>query len=347
MVTVPSVKLFTSLSVMVLPVALTEPLKSLAPPAVTVPPAVRLVGPVATVSVLLVPWVTLPVVAVRSKVLALTTPFTARLVAALALRLPAVVTVPSVSAFASTMVTLLPFRLTAPTKSLPALPKVIAAGCPPCVAVKLLVDCAVITLPLDWLMAPSVLVTLNVPVLVRLPNGTPAVVSVMLVFPPTETLPEAPWLKFWVTDRSPPRVMAPPVCTNEAAVMVPVPEKLPPLWLKLSEVVEPVLVRVPPLCVRPLNTMPPVPTFKVPALCDKLPPAPVNPSMLTAPLCAGATTVLPKLAVTPVGMTTLATLDKSGTAPPTQLAGSNQLPVVPPTQVTEFRRVMLLCVLLA
>ena len=128
MVTVPSVKLFTSLSVMVLPVALTEPLKSLAPPAVTVPPAVRLVGPVATVSVLLVPWVTLPVVAVRSKVLALTTPFTARLVAAFALRLPAVVTVPSVSAFASTMVTLLPFRLTAPTKSLPALPKLMASG---------------------------------------------------------------------------------------------------------------------------------------------------------------------------------------------------------------------------
>ena len=114
-VTVPSVRLLTSLSVMVLPVALTEPLKSLAPPAVTVPPAVRLVGPVVTVSVLLVPWVMLPVVAVRSKVLALTTPLTARLVAALALRLPAVVTVPSVSAFASTMVTLLPFRLTAPT----------------------------------------------------------------------------------------------------------------------------------------------------------------------------------------------------------------------------------------
>ena len=46
---------------MVLPVALTEPLKSLAPPTVTVPPAVRLVGPLATVSMLLVPWVTLPV----------------------------------------------------------------------------------------------------------------------------------------------------------------------------------------------------------------------------------------------------------------------------------------------
>ena len=101
--------------VMLVPVLLTTPVKLLVPSRVMLPPAVRLVGPVATVSVLLVPWVMLPVVAVRSKVLALTTPFTARLVAAVALRLPAVVTVPSVSAFASTMVTLLPFRLTVTT----------------------------------------------------------------------------------------------------------------------------------------------------------------------------------------------------------------------------------------
>ena len=135
--------------VMLVPVLLTTPVKLLVPSRVILPPAVRLVGPVATVSVLLAPWVMLPVVAVRSSVLALTTPFTARLVAAVALRLPAAITVPSVKLFTSTMVTLLPFRLTAPTKSLPVLPKLIAAVCPPSVALKLLVDCAVITLPLD------------------------------------------------------------------------------------------------------------------------------------------------------------------------------------------------------
>ena len=50
--------------------------------------------------------------------------------------------------------------------------------------------------------------------------------------------------------------------------------------------------------------------------------------------------MLPKLTVAPAGMTTLATLPKSGTALPAQLAGSNQLPVLGPTQVTELRRVM-------
>ena len=181
--------------VMMTPVVLTTPESLLVPPRVILPPAVRLVGPVATVSVLLAPWVMLPVVAVRSKVLALTTPLTARLVAALAVKLPVAVTVPSVSALASTMFTLLPFRPTAPTKSLAALPKVIAAGCPPCVAVKLLVDCAERAVPLACVTAPSVLLTLSVPVLVKLPSCKPPALSVMVALPPTDTLPKLPWLK--------------------------------------------------------------------------------------------------------------------------------------------------------
>ena len=49
-----------------LSVLLTTPVKVLVPSKVMRPPAVMLVGPVATVSLLLVPWVILPFVAVRS-----------------------------------------------------------------------------------------------------------------------------------------------------------------------------------------------------------------------------------------------------------------------------------------
>ena len=85
--------------VMLMPFLLTTPVNLVVPSRLILPPAVRLLGPVVTVSVLLVPWVMLPVVAVRSKVLALTTPLTARSVAAVALWLPAAVTVPSVKLF--------------------------------------------------------------------------------------------------------------------------------------------------------------------------------------------------------------------------------------------------------
>ena len=44
---------------------------------------------------------------------------------------------------------------------------------------------------------------------------------------------------------------------------------------------------------------------------------------------------------TPVGIKTDATLAKSGTAPPAQLLGVSQLPVVPPVHATEPSRVTL------
>ena len=92
--------------------------------------------------------------------------------------------------------------------------------------------------------------------------------------------------------------------------------------------------------------MPPAPIFKKPSVCCKLPSVLPRLSILTAfasvlAAVAGLPAVLLKVTVTPLGMMTLATFDRSGTAPPAQLAGSNQLPVAPPTQVTEFKRVML------
>ena len=72
----------------------------------------------------------------------------------------------------------------------------------------------------------------------------------------------------------------------------------------------------------------------------------------------GSVTALPlarlasNVTVEPAGSTTAATLFKSGIAPVwfsavvgAQLAGSNQLPETPPTQVTAFKRVMLAVVL--
>ena len=97
--------------------------------------------------------------------------------------------------------------------------------------------------------------------------------------------------------------------------------------------------------------MPPLATFRVPARTDRLPTALFTPwrlSRLTVPDSARparpAGTSL-KTTLLPDGMSTLATLARSGTAPP-QLSGSNQLLPSPlPVQVTDGRRVMLAVVL--
>ena len=87
--------------------------------------------------------------------------------------------------------------------------------------------------------------------------------------------------------------------------------------------------------------IPPAPTFNVPLTWVTDPPLP-RLSILTEPEASAGLCValVSKLTVTPVGITTLATFDRSGNAPP-QFAGSNQLPVEPPTQFTELSRVML------
>ena len=82
----------------------------------------------------------------------------------------------------------------------------------------------------------------------------------------------------------------------------------------------------------------------------KVAPPPDKEVRETAPVSAAPLRlagVSAKLTETPEGMMTLATLARSGTTPVTprllvaaQLLGSNQLPVLPPTQVTESRWVM-------
>ena len=63
--------------------------------------------------------------------------------------------------------------------------------------------------------------------------------------------------------------------------------------------------------------------------------------METGPKTAGATAGPAKVTLTPAGRMTSATLARSGTAPPAQLAGSNQLLLLaPPVQATEARRVI-------
>ena len=85
---------------------------------------------------------------------------------------------------------------------------------------------------------------------------------------------------------------------------------------------------------KPAKVMPPVPTLSVPLVISKAPEAP-RVSIITASMAPL------KVTLTLAGKTTEATLAKSGTAPPAQLAASNQLPVAPPTHVTELKRVML------
>lgn len=74
-------------------------------------------------------------------------------------------------------------------------------------------------------------------------------------------------------------------------------------------------------------------TFKLPPAMPR-PPAPPMLSRLTAPPLAN-------VAVAPAGNTTAATLARSGTAPPAQLAASNQSPVAPPVHATLLKRLML------
>ena len=75
-------------------------------------------------------------------------------------------------------------------------------------------------------------------------------------------------------------------------------------------------------------------TFRVPLFTVK------PPEVIWLKLTGPATAEL-KITLSPLGITTFATFDKSGMAPPAQFAGSDQLPVAPPIQVTEDSWVML------
>ena len=143
-----------------------------------------------------------------------------------------------------------------------------------------------------------------------------------------------------VTVKSPPALVVPAVWVKSAKVMAPAPAKVPPLCVKLVAVVAPALLSVPPVTARLSRAIPPAATFKVPPAMVSEPAEP-RLSIETGPKMAGATAGPAKLTLTPAARMTSATLARSGTAPPAQLAGSNQL-LLParPVQVTEARRVI-------
>ena len=219
----------------------------------------------------------------------------------------------------STTVMVFPLALNGPLKSLfgpssttlpPAADTVVA---PP----------TVITEPACCVTSPPVLVTANSPPVCRLPRVAPPAVSVIVVLPATVTLPLDPWLNWPLT------------------VRLPCVATVPPVWLKSLTAMSPALLSLPPLCASEARLTPPLPTSSAPLACTRPPPLPPRLPISTGPVWAGATApAVSKRTTTPAGITTLATLARSGTAPPAQLAGSNQLPLAPPVQVTLPSRVM-------
>ena len=151
----------------------------------------------------------------------------------------------------------------------------------------------------------------------------------ILVLPPTCKVPVPVWLNALLTVIGPATVLAPPVWLKVPSANPALPtDKLPPDCVKASRVTPPLTANDPPLC----TSAPALPRLSI---CTRL------------PASAGDTAVVEKLTVLPAGITTFATLARSGTTPvllgspvTSQLAGSNQLPVVPPFQVTELRRVI-------
>ena len=172
-------------------------------------------------------------------------------------------------------------------------------------AVKLAPEAAKTLVLLTCEREPALVATLKAPVEFKFPRRTSPLLEVMDVEPVTVKLPNAFCVKPVLTEKFPAVLALPPVCEN---------------WPRFS---------------------PPVSMFNMPAVCDKLP-CPVRLLILTVPASAGATTVLPNEGVLLAGITTLATFDKSGTAPPLQLLGSNQLPVVAPVHVTLPKRLMVM-----
>jgi len=154
----------------------------------------------------------------------------------------------------------------------------------------------------------------------------------------------APSLLFWPMVVKLPTTSTPvPVCSKplRALKLLGVSVR-PPLWLKRFKPMPPALDSVPPVWSSVFRSMPPAPTFSVPAIMFKPPWLVPNVSMKTGAFSANAVTCSSlKLTTTLLGIVTAATFAKSGTAPSAQLAGSNQLPALPPVQVTVARRVML------
>ena len=86
-------------------------------------------------------------------------------------------------------------------------------------------------------------------------------------------------------------------------------------------------------------------TVRLPDDIEKLEGAPLNATLTgpdsTRPVACEESKVMVS---TPLGIITLVTLAKSGTAPPCQLAASNQFPEAPPIHDTEARGLIVLAV---
>ena len=197
--------------------------------------------------------------------------------------------------------------------------------------------CAVGTVT-AWLtlMSPTAL-TSRLPAVLMVPSWMPSASRKLMLLAPvllTDTVPP----KLLLEDG---RLMA---LAPAVMPVVPVTVSVPAVWLTA-----PAAVKFPPTATLPLLWLK-APICRLFATCSVplvMVSAPVLGVLIlssaTVPACATPTTVaLSKVTVAPLGITTLATLAWSGTAPPVQLPGVSQLFVLaPPVHVTEFRRVML------
>ena len=143
---------------------------------------------------------------------------------------PAAAPVPKVSGPASVMATLLPLKLTGPVSTLSAWVKVISAGVPPLLAVKVLAPPTFNALAPDCVIAPPFVVTTNAPGVLKLPKAVPPLGLLKLTLLPeiftNDRLPAA-----CVISTLPPMARVPPVWAKELVpVKLPAPATDPPLW---------------------------------------------------------------------------------------------------------------------
>ena len=229
-VSVPKVKAPASVSAILLPLALTAPPNVLfALVSVTLPvPAFTPVVPV-TFSAPVCVTSPLPLLAVKLPPTVDVPRFNAPV--EFTVKLPDAVSVPKVNGPASVSDTLLPFVLTAPPKTFPALVSVISAGKPPLVALNVDVPPTFTVVPVACVMVPPPVVSVSVPVAVNPPKVVPpfGLFNVTL-FPAIFTNDRLPVA--CVTLTLPPILSVPPVCVNAfVAVKLPVPATAPPFWL--------------------------------------------------------------------------------------------------------------------
>ena len=185
------------------------------------------------------------------------------------------------------------------------------AGAPLSLAASVVVPPTPSEVPIDWVMAPPRAVTSALPTVVRSPSVTLPVVLVRLTAP-AEISAKDNGPCAWV------------IVTGPGLMVI-----WPAVWLNAVVTVKlPVPPTVPPLCAY-FARLRAVATFSVPLSM-------VKPPELRLLRLTGPGTLELKTTLSPGGTMTFATLERSGIAPPAQLAGFDQLPpVAGPIQITE------------